>query len=231
MEIKFSTENQLALDNFPPVPAKQFMPEWYKNTKLLVDKEGVSAKYLTENDMPTPFTVKGCIPIKDYMESGYVIRAHTDLLLTPFQLDDGTHSWWWKAKFECVGSHTFKQCPVEIGKGKNTYIKFMNPWSIRTPPGYSCLFYQHEYFFNKKLRFLPAIVDTDLYDSPVHFPSVVLSEETFMIKCGDPIMIVFPFKRENWSSKVLFQESKVSKLHIYLMRGYLKLFHSRKFYK
>jgi hypothetical protein len=232
LKIKFSTNNELALNNFPPIPAGKLVPDWYKNLSLLVDKDALDARFLAENDLPTPLTIKGCVPVKDYITSGYIIRTHTDILITPDQLPDEMHSWWWKAKYECLGSHTYRQCPVNIGKGKNTYMKYINPWMIKTPPGYSCLFYQPEYFFNEKIKVLPGIVDTDTYDANVNFPFVVMSDKTFMIKCGDPIMVVMPFKRDDWSSEVSFAgPQKDSNMNIHMLRGYLKMFHKRKTFK
>jgi hypothetical protein len=78
----------------------------------------------------------------------------------------------------------------------------MNPWSIRTPDGYSALFVQP---FHRESIFaiLPGIVDTDTYFAPVNFP-FVLNDVAFegLIPKGTPIAQVIPFKRESWTMAI-----------------------------
>jgi hypothetical protein len=74
----------------------------------------------------------------------------------------------------------------------------MNPWSIKTEPGYSTLFvppFHRESIFT----ILPGVVDTDQYSAAVNFP-FVLNDWGFegMIPAGTPMAQVIPFKRESW---------------------------------
>ena len=94
-----------------------------------------------------------------------------------------------------------------LEKNKNLPLhKFVNPWIIETPPGYSCLFTAP--FNNRDDRFeiVTGIVDTDTYNLPVHFPFVVntdkYNELNTIIKKGTIIAQVIPFKRDAWQMSV-----------------------------
>ena len=236
MKIQFTTNNKLAELDFKPIPSKKFIPEWYKNMSLhLEGMDKSNAKELVSSNAKTTFTIKGCTPVLDYITSGYILISHSDILITPeISEDKKSKSYWWRSNTSEIESHGHQQCPVKINNFKNEYFKFINPWSIKTPKGYSCLFYQPEYFMETKYKLLPAIVDTDGYIEPVNFPGVILSNESFTIKAGDPIMAVFPFKRDDWESEIRLKTEEEmqqpNRVMSYLERGYKNLFHNRKSY-
>jgi len=46
---------------------------------------------------------------------------------------------------------------------------------------------------------IPGIVDTDEYVNAIHFPFLLNKrDEQFIIKKGDPMIQVIPFRREPW---------------------------------
>lgn len=236
MKIEFTTDNKLAELDFKPIPSKKFIPEWYKNMPLHI--EGLdknNAKELITTDSKTSFTIKGCQPVLDYITNGYILISHSDILITPEIYEDKeSKGYWWRSNATEIKSHGHAQCPIKINNYKNEYFKFINAWSIKTPKGYSCLFYQPEYFMETRYKLLPAIVDTDGYTEPVNFPGIILSDESFTIKAGDPIMAVFPFKRDDWKSEIRLKTEEEmqqpNRIMSYLERGYKNLFHNRKSY-
>ena len=238
MKIEFSAEDPLA-SHYPPVPAKKLIPDWYKDMPVHGDSEQQihDAEYLVVNDIISTKTIKGCLPVLDYLSSGYIIRSHTQILITPKIMHDPminstVKTFWWKArKSTFVPSHAHAQCPISIDGQKNSYLKYPNPWKVTVPAGYSCLFYQPEYLLESRYRLFPAIVDCDKFDSPVLFPGYITSKESFYINPGDPIMAVFPFKRDSWKMEVTESSKKVSKLESFFIDGYKILFHSKKSYK
>jgi hypothetical protein len=227
MKIKFSTTDKLAFENFPPIPAKKLLPDWYKQLALRPEK--MDAKQLIKNGISVnSFTIKGCTPVADYLTNGYILRASSDILITPERQAD-IKDFWWVSKHARVGTHVHGQCPIKINNANNVYIKILLDWCIETPKGYSCYFYQPEFFFQDKFRLLPAIVDTDTYKYPINFPGLVLAEDTFTIAAGTPLMVVFPFKREDWDSEINYlTEERLSPVRLYFERGYKKLFHKQK---
>jgi hypothetical protein len=217
---------------FPPVELKKMTPDWYKNLSLnMPGIDSMDAKNMVQGEHQTSFTIKGCIPVLDYVTSGYVLVAHSDILITPEVLEGMPKNFWWKSNGAKVGAHNFSQCPVKINNTENTYFKITNPWSIETPSGYSCLFYQPEYHMETRFKLFPAIVDTDKYTQEVHFPGVVLAEKSFIIEAGTPLMVVFPFKRDSWVKTVSLEEKpKANPLSYFLSRAYKRLCHVKKEY-
>lgn len=232
--IEFTTQDKLALEMFPPVPASAVIPDWYRTLPLTVSectyKDRVQSGHRTHG---TQFSVKGCIPILDYLTSGYVLRLHTDVGFTVEEVNGEEVLWWYTGNGpECVSMHHHVQLPVQIGDVRKSYVKLSLPWSIKVPSGYSCLFYQPEFLFNEHLRLLPAIVDCDTYTQQINFPGYFLKQGSFKLEAGTPLVVVMPYKRDAWASNVKFaQEANSNPITRYFDRGYKKLFHSKKSFK
>jgi hypothetical protein len=229
--VEFSTLDEVALKAFHPLPAAAAIPDWYRALPL-ADSAGCSYKKQYQHNN-TRFSVKGCVPVLDYLTSGYVLRLHSDVGFTVEEVNGEEHVWWYTGDVpNFISTHNHVQCPTLIDGKKKTYIKFALPWVIKTPPGYSCLFYQPEYMFNEHFRLLPAIVDCDTYDQQVNFPCYMLKEGSFKLDAGTPLVVVLPYKRDDWDSKITLATKANPNLVIrYFERGYKKLFHSKKSFK
>jgi hypothetical protein len=232
MEIQFSTNDKIACEFFYPVPANKSLPEWYKEMPRYMEGEKqISSLLIAQNNSHMPQTIKACLPVQDYVTSGYIIRASSDIVITPDTQGDAV-SWWWSSSEKICESHPHKQCPVTIKKEKHNYIKIKNVWHVKTPPGYSCYVYQPEFFFNENLKLFPGVVDTDNHTETISFIGVLTTKETFVIKAGDPLMVVFPFKREAWTHKVAHSTEKIGGVLARIFeRGYQRLFHKPKHYQ
>ena len=231
MEIQFTTDDSVAAEFFPPVPASKALPEWYKDTPRYIYPRETTSLLMAEHGNRIPQTIKACLPVQDYLTSGYIIRNCSDIAITPSSHDDFV-TWGWSSSMALCESHDHVQCPVKIKKEKHHYIKVKNVWVIKTPPGYSCYIYQPELFFNGNIRFFPGVVDTDTYPDPLNFPGFLTTKESFVIKAGDPLMVVFPFKRENWTHTAQYlAETKTALIARLFERGYQKFFHKQKKYQ
>jgi hypothetical protein len=236
MNIEFKTDNVLAMD-YPPVPAKKMIPEWYKRmSDYCIPTEHLhDAKYYFDNDIESAKTIRGCMPVLDYLTSGYIIRSHSQILITPEKLDEENKTFWWKSSDTHINNHATSQCPIKIDDMYHVYMKYDNCWRIKVPKGYSCLFYQPKFYLEDRYVLFPAIVDCDEFDGIVAFPGYVKARSSFYINPGDPIMAVFPFKREDWTSEIvkLSEEEgkRPSKIRHYLHTRYKQLFHKKKSYK
>jgi hypothetical protein len=229
-QIKFFSDDEVAVNHFPPVPASKSIPDWYRDLPLRLDDEVVTAQKFINSGYHTPFSIKGCVPVSDYITSGYVIRASADIIITP-EKTGGESGFVWGSRQGACDVHQHKQCPVSMRGQRHHYIKLMTPWRVATPAGYSCYFYQPEFMLNENIRLFPAVVDTDGYNNAVNFPGVITTDQTFTICAGDPLMVVFPFKRQDWDHTVsLATEPKNPTAH-FLERGYKKLFHNQKRYR
>jgi hypothetical protein len=90
-----------------------------------------------------------------------------------------------------------------IEKNKNLpFYKIFNPWKIKTPKGYSCLFVPPLNNSDDRFSIIPAIVDTDTFPIEINFPIVINGDKypilETTIKKGTPYVQIIPFKRNSW---------------------------------
>ena len=197
MDITFTPSIDIPEDLYPQ-PASKNLPDWYKKTDSYWTKE---KKPTDQNDFPE--TIKKCLPIFDAITSGYIIKTVTDIFITK-RPDETFYSW--PGPFENnqnpLEFHRLEQAELHpLSNGEN-YPKWNNPWSIKTPPGYSCLFITP---LHRDLPFtlMPGIVDTDKFIHNVNFP-FVMTDKDFegLIPIGTPMVQVIPFKRDSWQMKI-----------------------------
>jgi hypothetical protein len=226
-EIKFT--NVLGFDFFPPKPAVKDVPQWYKDTPEYVNDYGKKV----EIDNQTPHTIKKCIPVFDSITSGYILYTQADVQVTQ---EDGYPFYRWSSQ-GVINFHPVKQAPMHPARNDAPYPKWVNPYAISTPPGYSLLFTQP---FHRESVFtiLPGIVDTDTYKAPVNFPFVLNNVKwEGIIEAGTPMVQVIPIKRDSWKHSIGLEKDRIEqnliaeKLKIYFFNSYKKLFWSRKEYR
>lgn len=219
-------------DEYFPKPASVFLPEWYKKTSGHI---GNKKSYI--NTEITGPTIKKCIPVFDALTAGYIISTYCDIVIGKHP--DGTISYTPVYNDpESISYHPIIQAPYHPSMNGHPYPKFINPWGITTPRGYSCLFMPPVHEGNKYFKVLEGIVDTDKYNATVNFP-FVLSDVNFegLIPAGTPMVQVIPFKRDSWSSKSGSEKErkKVSEdmnlLNSRFLDRYKSLFWERKQYK
>ena len=201
-EIKFIIIDKALEDIVPhPEPASRFIPEEYKKLGRFIDGDLHKA------------TVKTCIPFLDSLTAGYIIPFDQDYLVDPVENDFSIIP----ANREAgdVGAHENFQLPKEWSKmiGK-TAGKFMNKWLIKTPPGYSCLFiHPMNRYKEDRFKIIEGIVDTDDYRTEINFPFILKKRDTdFLLKKGEAMVQVIPFKRESWKMWSGFYIEKLHKL-------------------
>ena len=212
--------DQDVIDNYPVLPTKKVLPKWFK--ELPTEKFA----YPLGSTLPT---IKKCMPATDMLTSGYIIQnvIDVDVIKEKTQGNFVENRIKVKDTKYAPEAHRFEMCPVknpDSGTDKQHWIKIKNPWLVRTPPGYSCLFIQPVYEFNPNLRLLSGIVDTDTFDLPVEFPGWIVNDH--IIKAGQPLMQVIPFKREDWNMSMEFTDTHDPKMTDDLR--YKDLFHVKK---
>jgi len=208
--IKFMAhEEYVAIKEDYPVPIKLNIPEWFKKLEHTLEKK----------------TVKGCMPFLDTLTTGYLLKCPQDYGLAhniineegkkdskwhPLNLDPAVLF----AKSINLGKNSPDMHPTmqiegspAIEKNKDLpFFKIINPWIIKTPPGYSCLFLPPMNNHDDRFSIMPGIVDTDTYPNEINFPFVINGDKyphlDTVIKKGTPYAQVIPFKRENWKMKI-----------------------------
>lgn len=228
MEIIF-TNTSLFSHIKSPEPASKSIPEWYKNTESYI-----SGKKKPDGNGKTTATIKRCMPVFDAITSGYIIYSSTDVYISI----KNNQPWFEWPATDMVDFHPIEQAPLYPNKNKySAYPKWINPWSIKTPPGYSILITQP---LHREAPFtiLDGIVDTDKYFSPVNFP-FIMNDKNFegLIPEGTPLAQVIPFKRDRWSMRlgsnkeIKDQNEVILKMQTRFFDKYKTLFRSEKEYK
>ena len=224
-KITFCATERIMADIWPnPRPASRFIPDEYKKLKRF--KNG---------NMHDP-TVKTCVPFLDSMTMGYIIPFDQDYLVDPVE-DDFSVVPASKEQYD-FGYHNVAQLPDEWKKlaGKNAG-KFHNKWLIKTPPGYSCLFVKPMNRLEPRFDIIAGVVDTDTYINVINFPFILnKKDEQFLIKKGEPMVQVIPYKRESWKMWSGFYLEKahskvMSMLSSMWVDKYKTMFWSKKSYK
>jgi len=214
-----------------PIPAKLNIPEWYKKLNHNIDN----------------LTVKGCMPFLDSLTSGYLLKLPQDFSIKhnidnqnekkgyfkdSFKLDAlSSFSQLLQAKFlNLNGSpdvHAVNQAEGSplLEKNKNLpFYKILNPWKIKTPKGYSCLFVPPLNNSDDRFSIISGIVDTDTFPNEINFPIVVNGDKypvlNDIIKKGTPYVQVIPFKRDSWkmSLKSTKQKELVNRAIFYQLK-------------
>lgn len=192
-----------------PTPIKTNLPEWYKKLEF---------------DYVRNRTIKGCMPFLETLLSGYLLKLPVDIHIQHMKKEGRDysniepsskkfHDYCEEKKINLNFNdyhpvEQLKGCPFEKKNGLGfPYRKLINPWKIKTPPGYSCLFLNPmnntpQDFF----EIVPGIVHTDQFELEVNFP-IILNKEKYgdmdlLLKKGLPYVQVIPYKRENWKMNI-----------------------------
>ena len=214
-KIKFiSHQDYVNLKEDYPEPIKLNIPEWYKKLEHTIRLK----------------TVKGCMPFLDTLTSGYLLRVPQDYAFVHNMINkEGKPDVEWHplglegGHLNVKGINLCTQAnfhPVDQIKGsplceknKNLpFIKIINPWIIKTPPGYSCLFLPPMNNTDDRFSIIPGIVDTDTFPNEINFPIVINGDKyptlDTTIKKGTPYVQVIPFKRDSWKMSIVPATSK-----------------------
>jgi hypothetical protein len=246
--IKF-TDTMGVPEEYRPKPADKMIPDWYKNLESYISGEKKPI-----GDGTTTATAKRCMPIFDAIVGGYILTTYVDVWVKQVpQVPEGTvldentdmskfptqpfYEW---PTFGPIQFHPVEQAPDHPARGAHTfsYPKWINPWAIATPPGYSTLFVQPLHR-ESVFTILPGVVDTDQYKAAVNFPFVLNEADKFegLIPAGTPMAQVIPFKRDAWQMELgtmedLNEQAKiVSKLRTKFFDSYKTQYRQLKEYK
>lgn len=184
MKITFVPGTKEIKDEVPcPQPAKNFIPEWYKNIKA--GKDIVN--------------VKKCIPFLDSMSSGYIQTTWSDIKV--IEEKDGP-----KVVFDSnVPLFFYREAshmPVDSAFYNIEFV-WKRPWSTILPDGYSALVVHPLNRVDLPFITLSGIVD---FDKSIHapignIPFYIKKGFTGTIPAGTPMFQIIPIKREEWVSE------------------------------
>ncbi len=172
----------------PPIQARAALPDWFRALPP-VDKGAVGA-----ND--SGLTIKRCMPFFDAMATGWLLPLAVTVRL---EIKDGgkTVDAGWDFDRVMVSNHGMHQVAGNPREPRPP-SKFHNFWSIRTPPGWSCLFMPPLNRPNPVFECVSGVVDTDTYSAHIHFPFFATGTDgVHVIEKGTPLIQVIPFRRDD----------------------------------
>jgi hypothetical protein len=221
-----------------PIPASRLVPDWYKAQPGSIDDE----KFLPHGNVSS--TVKRCMPIFDYMTSGYILPMPCDIYIdatNPEKLE-------WSVPLslkpfapDMIASHAYEQYshyPIDYSRYHKQLFRVMPFWAVGTPEGYSTMFMHPVHKDPLPFLALGGIIDTDKFISDGHLSFLVEKNFKGVIKQGTPFVQVVPFKREPWEMEIVPTEAsapifKTQRLSVRstFMNGYKNKFRSKKEFK
>lgn len=179
-----------------PEPAAKNMPEWFKKippySKTTRDQHGKLS-----------MNAKRCLPMIDALSVGFTIPLAIDQHIrtnhdcseiivgpTNTRFDKG------------MEFHSLEQVGSNAVFGKGQPIKFINPWVVKTAPGWSTLFIPPISSMEDRFVCLGGLVDTDKYPKQVNFPGKWLKPNfDDYLPAGTPLVTAIPIKRSDMDMK------------------------------
>ena len=206
-----------------PKPASKFIPEWYKSIPPTLD---------TKDHQNRPnLTAKKCLPMIDAMTAGYVIPLAGDLGLKSSE-DCNTIEVFNPPEIRLADFHSLHQLGPKAPGMPAPPVKFINPWIIKTAPGWSTLIIPlvNSSLENPHFTCLGGLVDTDKYAKEINFPAIWHTPNfDDYIPAGTPLVVVIPVKRDAITNSSLvrsmtkkeftnieeIRKKQVSRVHVY----------------
>jgi hypothetical protein len=185
--IRFSCEPRDDGVIAPPVPARTHLPDWFRKLPA-VDPS-------VESRTNTGLTVKRCMPFLDAMATGWLLTLGATVRLEIAEAGARVDASWEfdRPMVANHGAHQVKGHPA----APRPPCKFLNYWTISTPPGWSCLFVPPLNRPNGVFEIVAGVVDTDTYRAPVHLPFFATGDDGLhVIGKGTPLAQVIPFRRD-----------------------------------
>lgn len=182
--IKFADITGDVPEQFYPRPSKHYIPQWWKQ---LAPYEGDAR------------TGKRCLPMIDAIMTGYMIVTTDDIKVSQ---EAGYPEFFWNAG-NGIDFHNSVQMSTHPNVTEKPIPKWVSPWSIETPAGYSTLFIPPMNHGPLPFTIFSGLVDTDKHHAPVSLPFMLTpSDFEGVILAGTPLAQVIPIQREAWKSEV-----------------------------
>jgi hypothetical protein len=217
-----------------PYPAKKNLPNWYKSLEPYVDMRDGTVRSDDKGHNYTSASGKKCIPMFDAITAGYIIPTPTEIMV---RMQNGRQLFQWPdtAVIDFHPPAQMSTHPRVSNDPDGGIPKFISPWGIQTPKGYSCLIIPPINGDTEIFRIIEGVVDTDSFNGVVHFPFWLDPTWEGTIAPGTPMAQVIPFKRDSYQMEIgqeddnLIQAS-IRKLKLTFYNGYRDRFWNRKEY-
>ena len=173
-----------------PERANRFVPDWFRQLSRNLDA--------SEEEAPS-LTIRACMPVADVFDLGFILPLPFDVSFhVPEEGAPIRTEWKSDLPFAPIVPHH----PGQIGAPAEPFqsampLKFINPWRIKVPEGYSVLFAPP--LSRPELPFSPfsGLVDCDRFETTVNIPFVWSGPlGTHELPAGTPIAQCIPLRRD-----------------------------------
>lgn len=205
--IKFISNRGWLTEESPskPGPTIKNIPDWYKNAhRYAIMPDG---NPWIGPDGGKVVTWKACPALYDIMGTGYVYKTPCDIefyindfgIIAGKVLDDQYKD------FLHVRS-PMPQFSVPLGYHEN-HFAWWSDWAVELPEGYSAIYSQPYNRFDLPFITTSGIIDNDNVSLPGTMPFFISKEWTGVLPAGTPYAQIIPFKREDWKSETIIEDS------------------------
>ena len=208
---------------FPePIPAHLALPQWFKDDATYLNRHMGKSE-----GSPKQSTYKRCVPFVDIMRTGYILPLWSDLEFSyttcncgnsdcpkfipqaaPFEMPP--YNFPSTQMVEPRNWDSWGNIPELHTSVENSSLTFVNPWIIKTPPGYSTLItapFNDDSRPHPSIKTLTGLVNTDTYNNQINFFFHMKYPFEGILKKGTPLVQLIPIKREDWNHKVTYMSS------------------------
>jgi len=213
VKIKFSSrlEGLFDVERLRPQPSKNFLPIEFKNMPIKPNNDKNIINFFP--------TAKACPSFSDVLNEGYVLVAPCDIWIKT----DGYNYEYKTKKGVSMSIHPSGQL---IDYYENTNVKLIikidNVWICETPKGYSVRQLPLLYHFNPDWYVAYGIIDTDQYYEINPQIVITSNKEEILIKQGEPLCYIIPFKRENYTLEITEYNKRKHEASLWNLLGTFK---------
>ena len=188
-------------DVAPILPAKEFVPDWWKRVE----------RYLEKGKIDDKGTIKNCPSFPEYMTQGFVVPLWCDLYVN---IEHDKWNWRSPDKMFDFSAHADVQfrdwIPKHVKDNSSMILKPTCPWRVKTPPGWSVWQLPMTYHYNPLFETLPGIIWSDIHHE-INQQMLMKTYGEFTIKRGTPLAMYVPYKRVKYDYDVTGRTDENSK--------------------
>jgi hypothetical protein len=216
-QIHFTSNKDFLKENSNSCPKStaKSIPKWYKDADIFAINPQTNTPWINPNDGGKVPTWKACPAILDVMSTGYVLRTPCDI---EFYYDNNRISarvLEEENKNFIDMRHPLPQFITPMGYDEN-HFSWNVDWGISVSEGYSVLYTHPMNRFDLPFISTSGIVDNDKVHLSGSLPFFLFKGWTGILPAGTPYSQLVPFKRENWDSEILIENTKNIPMKNYL---------------
>ena len=183
----------------PPKPAKNYIPNWYKELKPNYNKTLALNNLLDPNEQQ--LNLKHCAPFLDSFTNGYIQESWTDISVEKLNNGQTIAAY---ASFPKILEARIITDVIHSGPYSTDEHVFKIHWAPKVPKGWSVLFTHPLSRMDLPFQVLSGIVDFDTFTQTFvgNIPFFLQKDFEGIIPAGTPMYQMIPIRRENWNSSL-----------------------------